>query len=70
MLIFGVKKRNRFLLLFPGIVVIAAGIVLHINGMMTSYTLLAIGIMILAVGIYYFFMRPMPKPKKQAGKSG
>jgi murein DD-endopeptidase MepM/ murein hydrolase activator NlpD len=70
MVIFGVKKKNRFLLLFPGIMVIAAGIVFHINGMMTSYTLLAIGIVILAVGIYYFFMKPMPKPQNRSSKPG
>ena len=66
MLIFGVKKKNRFLLLFPGIVVIAAGIVFHNNGMMSSYTLLAIGIMILVVGIYYFIQRPRPKPQNRS----
>ncbi len=62
MLIYGVRKRHRFLLLFPGILVVAAGIVFHNNGMMGSYTLLVIGILILAIGIYYFIQRSIPKP--------
>lgn len=62
MLIYGVRKMHRFLLLFPGILVVAAGIVFHNNGMMGSYTLLVIGILILAVGIYYFMQRSIPKP--------
>ena len=62
MLIYGVRKKHRFLLLFPGTLVVVAGIVFHNNRMMGSYTLLVIGILILAVGIYYFIRRPKPMP--------
>jgi murein DD-endopeptidase MepM/ murein hydrolase activator NlpD len=62
MLIFGVRKKKRFLLLFPGILVTAAGIVFHNNGMMGNYTLLAIGILILVIGIYFFVQRLILKP--------
>jgi hypothetical protein len=65
MLIYGVRKKHRFLLLFPGTLAVAAGIVFHNNRVMGSYTLLVIGILILAVGIYYFIQRSIPKPQNQ-----
>lgn len=52
MLIFGVKKRQRFSLLFPGLLVVAAGIVLHSRGLLSSYALVVMGILILAVGVF------------------
>jgi hypothetical protein len=61
-LIFGVKKRQRFLLLFPGLLVVAAGIVLHNRGLLSSDMLLGMGILILAVGVYYFTQKPISKP--------
>ena len=54
------RKKSRFLLLIPGFIAILAGIVLHNNGVMKSYMLLVIGILILAIGIYYFIRRPIP----------
>jgi len=54
------RKKSRFLLLIPGFIAIVAGIVLHNNGVMKSYMLLVIGILILAIGIYYFIRRPIP----------
>ncbi len=66
MLIYGVRKRHSFLLLFPGILVVAAGIVFHNNGLMDSYTLLVIGILILAIGICYFIQRSSPKPLNES----
>jgi hypothetical protein len=55
------RKKTRFLLLIPGFLAIVAGIVFHRRGLMNSYILLVLGILILAVGIYYFIRRPIPK---------
>ena len=55
------RKKTRFLLLIPGFIAIVAGIVLHNNGLIRSYMLLVIGILILAVGIYYYIRRPIAK---------
>ena len=60
------KKKARFLLLAPGFIIIVAGIVLHNNGLIRSYMLLVIGILILAVGIYNFTQRPIPKQQDQS----
>lgn len=57
LLLNGVRKGQRFLLLFPGILVVTAGIVIRNIGIMGTYTLLVIGILILATGIYYFIRR-------------
>jgi hypothetical protein len=61
MLIGASKRKTRFLLLIPGFFVILAGVVLHNNGLVRNYILLVIGILILAVGIYYYIRRPIPK---------
>ena len=60
--IYGVRKKIPFFLLFPGILTITAGIVLRNNRMLSGYGLLVIGILILVVGIYYFVRRPKPMP--------
>jgi murein DD-endopeptidase MepM/ murein hydrolase activator NlpD len=57
------RKKKRFLLLIPGFAVVAAGIVFHSSGLMNSYILLMVGIMVLAVGSYYFIRSPKPKPE-------
>jgi murein DD-endopeptidase MepM/ murein hydrolase activator NlpD len=44
------RKKWRFLLIFPGLLLTAAGIVLH-NKLLGTYVLLAIGILVLAIGI-------------------
>ena len=66
MLIFAVKKKIHFLPLFPGIIAVVAGIVFHNKGIMSSYTLLVIGILFVAVGIYYSIQRPTPKPQNRS----
>lgn len=53
-----VRKKLRFLLIFPGVLLTIAGIVLHNNGMVSTYTLLAIGI-ILTLGGLYVFLRQL-----------
>ncbi len=55
------RKAIRFLLLIPGFLVILAGVVFHNNGLVRNYILLVIGIMILAVGIYYYIRWPILK---------
>ena len=60
------RKKTRFLLLFPGFVAIVAGIVLHNIGLLRSNMLLVIGILFVAVGIYYSIQRPTPKPQNQS----
>jgi murein DD-endopeptidase MepM/ murein hydrolase activator NlpD len=51
------RKKTRILVLLPGSFIIVAGIVFYNNGMIRSYLLLVIGILILAVGIYYYIRR-------------
>ena len=60
------RKKTRFLLLIPGFIAIVAGIMLHNNGLMKSYMLLVIGILILVVGIYYFIRQPIAKLHDQS----
>jgi hypothetical protein len=55
------KKNKRALMLIPGILVIAAGVVLSRNGLVSTYILLVVGILILASGVIYFIRRPIPK---------
>lgn len=51
MVFLAVRKKLRFFLIFPGILVTAAGIVLYNNGMIRTYTLLVIGILVTIFGI-------------------
>jgi uncharacterized membrane protein HdeD (DUF308 family) len=66
MLIYAVRRKIGFLLLFPGIITVVAGIVFHNNRMVSSYTLLVIGILMLLAGIYYFIRQSIPKPQNQS----
>lgn len=56
------KQKTRFLVLLPGSFIIVAGIVLNKNGLVRAYMLLGLGMLILAVGIFYFIRRPIPYP--------
>ena len=60
-LCFIVASRNKtsILLLIPGFTAIVAGIVLYNIGLLRSNVLPVIGILILAVGIYYCIRRPI-----------
>jgi hypothetical protein len=60
------RKKTRFLLLIPGFVAIVAGIILHNKGLLRSNLLLVIGILILAVGVYYSIQRPTPNPQNRS----
>ena len=53
LLVSAIKKKSRFFLLFPGGIAIIAGIVLHNNGMVSTYSLLGIGILIMLLGIFF-----------------
>jgi len=66
MIAFAVRKKLRFLLLIPGMIAIAAGIVFHNNGMVSTYTLLVIGILMMAVGNYLYIRRLTPKRLDQS----
>ena len=61
MLINAYRKQIRFLLLIPGCLAIVAGVMFHHNGLVRNYALLVIGILLLAVGVYYFIRRTTPK---------
>jgi murein DD-endopeptidase MepM/ murein hydrolase activator NlpD len=54
MLAGAVRKKARLFLIFPGILVTAAGIVLHNNRMLSTYVLLLIGILMLVFGIFWY----------------
>lgn len=53
-LAWAVKKKLRFMLLLPGLLVSAAGVVFHGNHMTSTFVLLAIGVAMLAVGGYFY----------------
>lgn len=55
------RKNSRFLLLVPGFFGIVAGLVFHNSKLHGSYLLLVVGILILAVGIYYYTRQPIKK---------
>jgi len=61
MLAYAIRKKSRLFLIFPGIIVITSGIVFHNNGMVSTYALLVIGILIMAFGIYHYIRRLTPK---------
>jgi uncharacterized membrane protein HdeD (DUF308 family) len=54
MLAGAVRKKARLFIIFPGILVTAAGIVLHNNRMLSTYVLLLIGILMLVFGIFWY----------------
>jgi len=60
------RKKTRFLLLIPGLVAVVAGIIFNHRGVTRSNILPVIGILILAVGIYYSIQRPTPKPQNRS----
>ena len=60
MLIMGIRKRSKFSLLFPGSILILAGVVLN-NRMVSTYTLLGIGIVVMIYGIYAYWRQSKQK---------
>jgi hypothetical protein len=60
------RKKQRFLLVMPGMLVVAAGIVLHGNGLLRTYTLLAVGVVLTGIGIYRYALLSRYRPSRQA----
>jgi len=56
MLAFAFRKRSLFFLLLPGVFVIVAGIVFHSNGMISTYILLVLGVIMIALGILLYIL--------------
>jgi hypothetical protein len=55
------RKKILVILLIPGFIIITAGIVFRNSGLITSYSLIVIRLLVLAVGVYYFIRQPIPK---------
>lgn len=64
-LIGAIRKKWRLFLLFPGVLVTVAGIVLHNNRMLSTYALLIIGIVMLAIGVLLFVRQPKEVEKHE-----
>jgi hypothetical protein len=62
MLFFAIRRKLRLMMLLPGLFLIAAGIVFHNNGIASTYGLLAIGICMVAFGIWRYIRRSTPMP--------
>ena len=60
MLVSASRKNSRILMVLPGIVVIVAGIVT--GSLLNSHMLLVIGVLILAVGIYFLIRHSIDPP--------
>jgi len=61
MLIQGMRKKSIFSLLFPGPVLILASILFYRGHMVSNYTLLGIGIVVMICGIYVYTRYPKKK---------
>ncbi len=66
MLFLAIRKNKPFFLVFPGVILIAAGVVFHSNGMVRTFTLPAIGILLVVFGIFRYIRRSIPKPLDQS----
>ena len=62
MLFFAVRRKLHFLLLLPGILVIAAGVVFHYQRILGTCALLIIGIFMFASGTVLFIHQAYQKP--------
>ena len=65
-LVFAIRKERRRLLIVAGIMAAVAGIVFRNKGMMSAYTLLGIGVLMMAVGIDRYIRRPAHGPRVPA----
>lgn len=67
LLIAAVRKQAHFLLLLlPGLLAVAAGIVLYHNNILSTYLLLGLGNLVLAAGIYFSIRRARLARQKQS----
>ena len=60
-LVGAIRKKWRLFLILPGILVTAAGIVLHNNRMLSTYALLVVGFIMLVFGIVRYIQHPVSK---------
>ena len=60
LLLFAIRKNSPFFLVIPPAILIAAGIVFYRNGMVRTYALLAIGLLLAAYGVFRFVRRSIP----------
>ena len=66
MLVFAIRKNEPFLLALSGVMLIAAGWILHNKGTKTSYALFAMAVLFSAIGIYKLIRRPTKMPRTQS----
>ena len=60
--VYAIKKNCPFFLVFYASLLIAAGWIFHNKGMKMSPALLAIGILLLVLGLFRYIQRPIPTP--------
>ena len=60
LLLFAIRKNSPFFLVIPPAILIAAGIVFYRNGMVRTYALLAIGLLLAVYGVFRFVRRFIP----------
>lgn len=65
MIVSAVRKKWWFLLFFPGLLLTVAGIVLRNRGMISTYALFVIGILMLALGILLYTRQPQGVEKHE-----
>jgi murein DD-endopeptidase MepM/ murein hydrolase activator NlpD len=63
MLVGAIRKKWRLFLIFPGVLVTTAGIVLHNNRMLSTYTLFVLGILLTIYGILLYIRQSRQKVK-------
>jgi murein DD-endopeptidase MepM/ murein hydrolase activator NlpD len=61
LLVTAIRKKKPLFMPFPGVILIAAGIVLLDSGMVRTFALLAIGILLTGIGIVAYSRRSVPK---------
>ena len=55
---YGIRKKQPFLVFFPGGLLIAAGVILHNNGILNTYSLLTTGFIVMVLGSVLYFLVP------------
>lgn len=66
MLVSAIRKNKPFFLVFDGAILIAAGWIFYNKGMVRSYTLPAIGILLVVFGIFRYIRRSTRMPPAQS----
>jgi len=66
MLVFAIRKNKPFVLVFSGLVLLAAGWISYNDGWKMSYALFAMAVLFSAIGIYRFIRRSTKMPRTQS----